>query len=156
MLVKTKNNSARTLPLTQEFTPIQILAKRGTDSRFVLEANLKSLLLSRSTNTSPVRNCSNTIVYTRIMIGVMTIFSQNASLFVFASKFYQNTNNCIQVIAYYRVFLSSEAGSSYSPKFAPIYTQNPTPSWLNPKRNYKIHSIGRPISGSIPWVMGAI
>ena len=48
------------------------------------------IVFSRSTNTSPVRNRSNTIVHTRILIRVLTIFSQNASIFVFASKFYKN------------------------------------------------------------------
>ena len=36
------------------------------------------------------------------------LFSQNASLFVLASRFYQNTTE---------FFSSSETGSSYSPKF---------------------------------------
>ena len=38
------------------------------------------IVFSWSTNTSPVRNSLNTIVYTQILICVMTIFSQNVSI----------------------------------------------------------------------------
>ena len=46
------------------------------------------IVFSRSTNASPVRNRLNTIVHTRILIRVMTIFPQNVSILVFASKFF--------------------------------------------------------------------
>ena len=50
------------------------------------------MLHKSKTNTNPVRTRSNIIVLTQILIRVMTIFSLNASLFVFASKFYKNMN----------------------------------------------------------------
>ena len=52
----------------------------------------RKIVFSRSMNTSPVRTRSNTIVHTRILIHFMTIFYQNASIFIFASKFYKKTN----------------------------------------------------------------
>ena len=65
------------------------------------------ILFRRSMNTSPVRNRSNTIVHTQILIRVMAIFSQNASIFVFAfitpdSARYSYPNNS-QIPSFFRV-----------------------------------------------------
>ena len=46
------------------------------------------IVFSRSTNTSPVRNRSNTIVHTQILIHVMTIFSCKSQILKFWFKYY--------------------------------------------------------------------
>ena len=51
------------------------------------------IVFSRSTNTSLVRPCSNINVHAWLLIRVKTFFHQNASSFMFLSKFCQNTNN---------------------------------------------------------------
>ena len=77
------------------------------DSRLVLQVNLKSMCprLSRSSiletqncvqaknKYKPVRTCSKIMVFTRILIHIMNIFSQNMSLFAFASQISRFTNN---------------------------------------------------------------
>ena len=71
--------------------------KRDSSSRQILKAcnlgrvearYLQTKIVFRwSTNTSPVWNRSNTIGHTQILIRVMTIFSQNASILIVKAEF---------------------------------------------------------------------
>ena len=85
-----------------KFWQIGVPTRVSFSSRVIKVCNLSQvealywnpkIVFSRSTITSPVRTRLNIIVRTQILNCEMTFFPQNASLFVLASKFYQNTNN---------------------------------------------------------------
>ena len=110
----------------------QILAKRGTDSRFVVEANLKSLcpkwsrgLILKSQNCVSTKHeyqpSSKMVEYTDFWRSDLNITRVELSFLIQPSI-------RLRIIPDYLVFSSSEAGSSYSPKFAKNPYAKPTVS----------------------------
>ena len=79
------------------------------------------IVFSQSTNTSPVQNGSNTIIHTQILIRVMTIFSPNASIFVFA----WSTNCKSRILKSWFEYYSSQVLTPNSARY--LYPSN---SWI--------------------------